>query len=176
MCDSAHLAGRWRGWTAALAVGLSACGSGSPSPAACRDAVRDNLQAQGLVVDTVRCSAVSGDDADVTCRAQVGATELSMRVGIDGDALRVRPLQPTVLVAKIEPQVRAKLTEAGVGVRSLSCEGAVWVARNGGQGRCSAIDETGQAWTYEATFRGEGSHHTARIARVVEGRADDRPE
>ena len=143
----------------ALALACTA----SVDPAAVVMAVEANLRDQGLEVSSVSCPEAG---LPVRCEATLSdETVVAMsvaRVG-DGDGLTISSVDPIVVVARLVPEVRAKLEDVGHAVDSVRCEGQVWRTGAGAVGRCEMTDQDGARWVYEATFSGAGSQHRAKI-------------
>lgn len=174
---------RDRGLVAALALygygcGAAACGAELPADAAER-AVADYFVGQGVVDRPgVRCGERLQPKPGHQVRCRVLDTDppvdVEVVVGSTPTDVTVRPLRPTLVVARIEPEIREGLRAQGRAVETIDCAGAVWAVHAGAEHRCRLRGADGSASVWIGTFSGQGSRHRARVVPATEAAGDQR--
>lgn len=108
--------------------------------------------------------AVKGTKFECTATVEGVDVHFSMEVLDDNGTVSAAPRDHTLVVAKVEPEIKADLQAAGHDVKSLDCHGDVWVAIKGVSVTCDVTDEAGAAYLWTATFTDDQGGHSHSIA------------
>lgn len=147
----------------AMAIGCAA----ERSDADLHEPLAAYFEGQGVHAQSLRCDGPLAPSvgSTVACRAHVDGEriEVMMEVVAEAEPPVVRPRTPTLVTARIEPEIARDLHDEGRSVAAVHCEGQLWVIRPGVEHRCEVVQADGRRLSWIGTFTGEGSRHRARI-------------
>lgn len=100
------------------------------------------------------------------CTAVANAVEVHFTLEQldDQGTVVATPRDHTLVVASVEPELKADLEAAGHKVASIDCHGDVWVAVKGATVSCDLTDEAGKPYVWSATFTDDKGGHTHSVA------------
>jgi hypothetical protein len=151
---------------AVLRLGAAGCGAELPE-AALHEALAGWFLGQGVAIDGARCPGAPlprAAGATVACRVDVGSAHVEVTVTVDdAGALSVRPVHPTLVAARVEPEIAQTLRAQGWVVDRVACEGPLVVARPGAAHRCEVIDGEGRRFAWVGEWSGDGTRQRTRV-------------
>ena len=130
--------------------------------------VESIITKEGLKPSAVTCpanqSAKKGHKFE--CTATIDGTDVHFALEVldDNGTVSAEPRDHTLVVSKVEPEIKSDLLAAGHDVKSIDCHGDVWVAVKGATVSCDVTDEAGTAYLWSATFTGDSGEHEHSIA------------
>jgi hypothetical protein len=125
------------------------------------------LTKENLEPESVTCpadqEAVKGTKFE--CVAKINGIEVhfAMEVLDENGTVHASPRDHTLVVSKVEPEIKADLLAKGHDVQSIDCHGDVWVAITGATVSCDVTDEAGTAYLWSATFTDDDGRHNHTI-------------
>jgi hypothetical protein len=151
-------------------VGLFGCDLLSPKidQKLAEGLIESILTKEGVKAEKISCpadqKATKGNVFE--CTATVGGVDVhfSMEVLDDNGTVSAEPRDHTLVVSKIEPEIKGDLQTNGHDVASIDCHGDVWVAIKGASVSCDVVDEAGTAYLWTATFTDDKGGHSHSIA------------
>lgn len=159
-----------------LVVGLAiatACTSTLES-AAVEQEVREYLTERGITPSGVSCppGLEKARDSHVVCEARLAKQQVPIVVTVTDDEgkLSLKPRYAALVVKRLIPEIKKELGAQGYPVRSIDCEGKLWVASADAEHRCRFVTEDGRRFGWKAVFKGDGSaKHRATIVPAKTG-------
>jgi hypothetical protein len=123
---------------------------------------------EGVKPDSISCPGdqINQMGTKFECTATVNGTEVHFDLEVEDDqgTVRATPRDHTLVVSKVEPEIKSDLLAAGHEVKSIDCHGDVWVAIKGVSVTCDVTDERGTAYLWTATFTDDEGGHEHSIA------------
>jgi len=125
--------------------------------------VKSLLTQENITPTSVTCPDDQENKKGVTfeCIAVANGTEVhfGMEVIDDAGSVMAKPRDHTLVVASVEPEIKADLQGKGHQVATIDCHGNVWVAIKGATVTCDLVDEAGNAYLWSATFTDDKGTH-----------------
>jgi Fe-S cluster biogenesis protein NfuA len=125
--------------------------------------VKSLLTKENITPTSVTCPEKQENKKGVKfeCTAVANGTDVhfSMEVIDDEGSVMATPRDHTLVVASVEPEIKADLQAKGHQVAKIDCHGDVWVAVKGATVTCDLVDETGKEYLWSATFTDDKGTH-----------------